>query len=208
MSKNGLDIAQRGDSGSAVSRRMEIRFRSVSEDKKLVTGLVYAPDTLDTYCEAMRAEDIEIMAHRFMRLDLSKAIDVQHDNNPVDAHVVESFIVRHATPEYEVGAWVLSVKVEDDGIWRMIKDGKINGFSFEAMVKAVKAEVTYEVTRDCLGFTEPGEDGHRHVIYVQVGPDGNVVGGATSEVNGHSHAVTKASTTGRADGHIHKFFLG
>ena len=192
----------------AESRRMEIRFRSVAEDKRIVTGLVFEPDVLDTYCEAMRAEDIELMAHRFMKLDLSKVIDVQHDNHPVDAHVIESFIVRHDNADYQIGSWVLSVKVEDESIWKMIKDGKINGFSFEAMIRPQKAEVTYEITRDCLGFTEPAEDGHKHILYVQIGSDGNVIAGSTSEVNGHTHAITKASTTGRSDGHSHRYFLG
>lgn len=186
---------------------MEIRFRAVSEDKRIVTGLVYEPDVLDTYCEVMRAEDIEIMAHRFMRLDLSKVVDVQHDNKPVEAHIIESYIVRNETPEYALGSWVLSVKVEDDGIWKQIRDGKINGFSFEAFVRIKDAEVTYEVVRDCLGLTEPGEDGHHHVLYVQIGPNGNVVGGSTSETNGHTHTITKASVTGRSDGHSHRFFI-
>ena len=192
----------------AESRRMEIRFRSVTEDKRIVTGLVFEPDVLDTYCEAMRAEDIEIMAHRFMKLDLSKVIDIQHDNDPVDARVIESFIVRHHNPDYQIGSWVLSVKVEDESVWKMIKDGKINGFSFEAMIRPQKAEVVYEITRDCLGFTEPAEDGHKHIFYVQIGNDGNVIGGSTSEENGHTHSITKASTTGRSDGHTHRYFLG
>lgn len=208
MSKLGLDIPPSGAEHGAESRRMEIRFRAVSEDKKIVTGLVYEPDVLDTYCEVMRTEDIELMAHRFMKLDLSKVIDIQHDNNAVDAHVIESYIVRHDTPEYALGSWVLSVKVEDEAIWKQIRDGKINGFSFEALVKLVKAEVTYEVVRDHLGMTEPAEDGHRHVLYVQIGTDGNVIGGATSEENGHTHVITKASNTGRSDGHTHRYFLG
>lgn len=187
---------------------MEIRFRSVDTKQQIVEGLVYEPHALDTYCEAMLPEDIEVMAHRFMRLDLSKVVDYQHDNVLVNAHPVESWIVRHDHPHYSVGSWVVSMKVEDAAVWKKIEAGEINAFSFEAMVKAVKAEVTFGVTRDQLGFTEPAEDGHRHAFYVRLGEDGNVVEGRTSEVNGHFHEIKKSSTTARSDGHNHRYFLG
>jgi hypothetical protein len=59
-----------------------VPIKKTDGEKQIVYGEVYAPYILDTYGEFMTPEDIEVMAHRFMQLDLSKVIDTQHDNQP------------------------------------------------------------------------------------------------------------------------------
>lgn len=187
------------------ARQLVVRVKKIDEDHRLVTGVVYAPNELDTYGEFMTADDIVTMAHRFMRLDLSSVIDTNHDEQPNGSYPVESFIARKGDPDFAEGSWVMTVKVDDD-TWPRVKSGDLNGFSFQCMVKPVDVEVEYEVVRDHVGATEEAE-GHTHALFVQLNDDGMVVGGYTSTDAGHSHQIGRASITGETAGHTHRYFL-
>lgn len=177
------------------------------EDRQIIYGEVYAPNRLDTHGEMMLAEDIETMAHRFMRLDLTKAIDTNHNNVPVAAYPIESFIAREGDPDYTPGAWVMGVKIEDPELWADIKAGRYNGFSFEAYVVPVEAEVEVEVVRDHVGKTEANAD-HDHYYFVQLDEDGRVIQGRTSKAaDGHYHEIVRNSVTKVASRHLHRFFV-
>jgi hypothetical protein len=177
------------------------------DDRQIIYGEVYAPNRLDTHGEMMLASDIEIMAHRFMRLDLTKAIDTNHDNVPVAAYPVESFIAREGDPDYTPGAWVMGVKIDDPTVWADIKRGAINGFSFQAMVKPMVVDVEVEVVRDQVGKTEETSD-HEHYFFVQLDSNGRVTGGRTSKAaDGHYHEIVGGSVTKKTDGHSHRFFI-
>jgi hypothetical protein len=177
------------------------------DDRQIIYGEVYAPNRLDTYGEMMVAEDIELMAHRFMRLDLTKSIDVKHDNKPIEAYPVESFIAREGDPDYTAGAWVMGVKVEDAEVWSDIKAGNLNGFSFQAMVTPVQRTVEIEVVRDQVGKTEQNDD-HEHYYFVQLDENGKVVKGRTSKAaDGHWHEIKRGSVTEKTDSHNHRFFV-
>lgn len=188
------------------TRQTLVRIKRIDEDKQIVFGEVYAPYKLDTYGEFMFPEDIETMAHRFMRLDLDAVIDTNHNEQPNGSYPVESFIARDGDTDYTPGAWVLGVKIEDGDIWAKVKRGEINGFSFQSLVRAVDMEVEVTIFRDAVGVTEPAEDGHDHVWFVQFDESGNVMGGWTSTDKGHSHAIKHGTVTEAADGHAHRFF--
>jgi hypothetical protein len=189
-----------------LSVERQVLIKRVDNEKQVVYGEVYAPFVLDTYGEFMLPHDIELMAHRFMRLDLAQTIDTQHDNVPNGSYPIESFIAREGDPDYTPGAWVLGVKVPDAKIWNMVKRGDLNGFSFQSLVKPKDVEVSYEVMRDHVGSTQRSAD-HEHVYFVQLDDMGRVIGGKTDTVNGHSHEIRGASVTETASGHSHRFFL-
>jgi hypothetical protein len=155
----------------------------------------------------MYPDDIEKMAHRFMRLDLSKTIDTSHDNVPNGSYPVETFIAREGDPDYTPGAWVMGVKIEGEDTWQRVLRGELNGFSFQSLVVPKLVEVVYEVVRDHVGETEPAADDHNHTYFVVLDEQGSVVGGYTDNVDGHSHSIRRASVTELAEGHNHRFFL-
>lgn len=110
------------------------QFRKFDLDKRLVYAEVYLPDTEDAHGHSMTRDEIEKMAHGFLKNARTTQIDLNHDNNTdYGCYMVESFIARDGDPDYAPGAWVGVVKVENDKIWKMIKDGEITGFSFEGM---------------------------------------------------------------------------
>jgi predicted ABC-type ATPase len=184
-----------------------VPIKKTDGEKQIVYGEVYAPYILDTYGEFMTPEDIELMAHRFMQLDLSKVIDTQHNNQPNGSFPVESFIAREGDPDYTPGSWVLGVHIPDSELWTAVKSGLLNGFSFQSLVKPTTVDVEIDAFRDFVGETELSED-HRHTFFVELDDIGNVVGGRTSKASdGHYHEIKWASVTDRVSGHSHRFFL-
>lgn len=186
-----------------------VRIQKFDRQTNIIYGVVYAPGELDNQGEVMFSDAIEQMAHRFMELDLSTAIDTFHDGVPNGCRPVESFIARKGDPDYPEGAWVMGVRVTDD-IADKVERGEVNGFSFDAMTKARDVDVVYHVLRDHVGATESlksDEADHRHFYFVQFDDKGRVVRGQTDEVNGHSHLIRRASVTEEAGGHNHRYFL-
>jgi hypothetical protein len=186
-------------------------IRRTNDDERLVYAEVYAPYTLDTYGEFMTPEDIKLMAHRFMQLDLSKVIDTNHDNVPNGSYPVESYIARADDPDFTEGAWVLGVHVPSDLVWASVKSGELNCYSFEAMVRPVEYAVTVATIRDHVGRTksEKGVD-HTHLFFLQIDESGLIRRGITSPgPDGHVHEITGPSYTQRAgdDDHAHRFDL-
>jgi len=109
-------------------------FRKFDMDKRLVYAEVYLPEVEDAHGHSMTAVEIEKMAHGFMKNRRTTSIDLNHDNETdYGCYMAESFIARAGDPDYAPGAWVGVVKVENDEVWRQIKDGEITGFSFEGM---------------------------------------------------------------------------
>lgn len=185
-----------------------VRIKKINQEKQIVYGEVYAPNVLDTYGDFMTAEDIEVMAHRFMKLaNLEDTIDTNHDENPNGSYPVESFIARDDDPDYTPGAWVLGVKIEDESIWGEIKKGNLNGYSFQALVRKLAVVVNIDMSPDVVGETEEA-DGHVHLFWVEFDDEGRVRRGRTSEDDGHSHEIKYGTATEKASGHAHRINLG
>lgn len=184
-------------------------IRRIDADKQIVYAEVYAPNELDTYGEFMFPDDVELLAHRFMELDLANVIDTNHDNVPNGSRPIESFIARAGDPDFAEGAWVMACKVSDEK-WPDVLSGELNGYSFEALVELVECEVTVSIVRDQIGLTDTqkGVD-HEHAYFVQVNEKGRVIRGWTDEgPDGHSHVIRHGSLTlPGGDGHTHRFEL-
>lgn len=117
------------------------RFVKFDHEKHLVYAEVYLPDIEDAHGHCMSAEEIEKMAHGFMKNARTTSIDYNHDNNTdYGCYMVESFIARNSDPDYYPGAWVAAVKVENPELWQKIKDGEITGFSFEGLAYLVETD--------------------------------------------------------------------
>jgi len=196
------------DLETCVSEEHFVRIKKIDDEKQIVFGEVYAPDVLDTYGDFMSADDIEKMAHRFMQLSTLKAsIDTNHDETSNKSYPVESFIARQDDTEYTPGSWVLGVKIEDKDIWKAVKKGELNGYSFQALVRKVAVVVEVNMAPNKTGVTEPAED-HDHMYYVEFDTDGRVIRGRTSVDQDHSHEITKGTATSVAKNHAHRINLG
>jgi len=185
---------------------LEVAFKAVNAEKHIAFGEVYVPNVLDTHGEMMLAEDVELLAHRFLATLKNDQIDLMHNNRVVRAIAVESFIVRADDPLYHEGAWVVAIKIDDPELWDAIKAGKYNGFSIEMLVTKVEAEIELEFQLQVFGITEE-VDGHSHVFFIQVDKEGNIAGGITSKVDDHYHVITRGTATDYNDNHAHRYAL-
>lgn len=118
--------------------KKEIQIAKVSSKKRIVYGVVYAPDNADAHDHFMNSDTIEEMAHRWMMQ--SRMMDEQHDYVKGAGLPVESFIVREGDRDFVdkegnalVGAWVLGTKVTDDRVWKAIQKGQIKAYSISGV---------------------------------------------------------------------------
>lgn len=174
-------------------------------EKRIAYGVVYAPDVPDAHGEWMNAEDIELMAHRFLAEGRVRDIDTEHDLQDNGSVVVESFIAREGDPDFPVGAWVLGVHIPDDEKWEQVKKGEIGGFSMYGLAYADEAELTIELPDDGLLWGHTLEhDGHTHQFVVKFDENGQLLGGETDEVDGHRHTITRGTVTEPAGAFAHR----
>ncbi len=175
--------------------------------QRLVYAEVYAPSRPDTDIEFMRVDEIQKMAHQFMRDMKLDAVDHQHDGSDVDGCcVVESFIARKGDTDFIEGAWVVGMHVNNDDMWEKIEKGEVNGFSMEALVTKHPQEVTVEVPPVLGGVTHKSDDGHQHTFHVAYDPEtGKFLGGKTDFVDNHFHTIKRGTVTETENGHAHRF---
>lgn len=185
----------------------DYKMKVASDEKRLVYAEVYAPDIPDSNGDYMTAEEIEKMAHGFMRNMRLRELDTEHDGVSVqDCCVIESFIARKGDPTFIEGAWVAGVHVLNDEMWKKIKSGEINGFSMEAMVRTKKMMIEIDVPPVVHGFTTTAEDGHSHEFFVSYNDRGEFIGGRTAAApDGHFHLIRLGTVTEEAKDHTHRF---
>lgn len=103
-------------------------------DRRLVTGPVLIPDTVDAQGHTVSAEEIERAAHNFL-INYNEATQIayMHKDFKRPLALVESWI---APIDLELngrsvvkGTWIVTVKVLDDDTWAAVKKGEIQGFS-------------------------------------------------------------------------------
>ena len=110
---------------------LRVDFKKSDIEQGIVYGIVYAPDEVDTQGEFASADEIRSAAYNFMkRSDLRYCIDVNHNFNIADAYICESWIVKSKDEFFnEEGAWAVGIKIEDEELREMIKNGTITGLS-------------------------------------------------------------------------------
>jgi len=127
-------ICKAGEEQSDYSLKKLARIAKVDEEKHLVYGVVYAPDDVDAHGDFATADTIEKAAHKFLaKSNTSAAVDTQHNLEPVDGvTIVESAIIKggHSILADEPdGTWFIVTKIENDEIWKSVKDGTYTGYS-------------------------------------------------------------------------------
>lgn len=184
-----------------------------SDEKRLVYGEVYAPLRVDTDTDTMTAEEIQKMAHNFLRNRRTDKVDVSHNFKESGCLIVESFIARKNDPDgFIEGAWVLGAHIIPDDLWEAVKKGDLNGFSFAGKPGGrVEAQVVVTQTRKILGTTEKNADEvlppHDHEVNLTFDSNGRIIPTATAQAMGHVHAVRKATATEEEIGHSHRLIL-
>jgi hypothetical protein len=131
------------------SIRNEMSFSVFSLEEKMVVGPAMIPDKMiirrneitgEVYYVYFTEQTIKKLQQKFMLEKLLDKTNVEHGRKFLNGvSVVESWIVDD--PQYDKqqvfgmnypkGTWMVSIKIEDDSIWKKVKDGKLNGFSVQ-----------------------------------------------------------------------------
>jgi hypothetical protein len=184
--------------------------KATKEEDQVVYGEVYVPDRVDTDNEAMTADNVEKAAWEFLSTGKTSKIDIQHDLAESGCQVVESFIAREDWEPWVEGAWVMGVKCTDD-IWKSVKSGDLNGFSFYGASKKVPAKVLVEVAKQIAGITEGNTEeilpSHIHAFVLNLDNKGGIVSGKTDVVMEHFHAIKHGTATEGELDHSHRLIL-
>lgn len=180
-------------------------IKKFDDEQQLVFGEVYAPGFPDSQGDFMSAETIQTMAHEFLRKGLVHSIDTNHNRELSGSYIVESFIARPDDTTFIPGSWVIGVKITDPALWALIKSGELNGFSLDGIANRVESSIELDIPLTLNGETSEAE-GHAHTFVVRFSPDGEFLGGETSQgPDGHVHRISHGTTTEVANGHSHRF---
>ena len=133
----------------------EYKFESIDDEQHIVTGPAMIPDVpifrrddlgREFYVRFSK-DTIKSIAERFMKNEYLHCINLQHKYEADACYVTESYVVnkeRGLCPiefkDINDGAWMVTVKVDNEELWNEIKEsGHINGFSVEVVTQAFSA---------------------------------------------------------------------
>lgn len=126
-------------------------FQIKDEEKRIVSGyfmkadlpIIRLNDKNEKYYVVFRRETIEKIVNKFFKNGYNANVNLMHDNNlqAKGVYVIESLIIdskrgTKAPDGFEDapdGSWFGSMRVENDEVWQMVKDGTFKGFSVEGM---------------------------------------------------------------------------
>ncbi len=108
------------------------------EDERIVCGIVYQPDEVDAQGDEASEEEIRKAAYDFM--ENCRTFKLLHKGKSIDVAILESYIAPQeltiADQAIKKGSWVVTVRVNDLKIWKLIKNGDLTGFSMAGTATA------------------------------------------------------------------------
>jgi hypothetical protein len=123
-----------------------LAFQEYNEEKRMVTAPVMLAETkipryspqLGKYFVKFTKETIEKMMKKYFKENKIHKVNVNHDSKQQKdkIYMMESYIVGDRTtsnvfPDLPEGSWVATFYVDNDEVWKEIKEGTYNGFSLE-----------------------------------------------------------------------------
>lgn len=135
------------------------QFQIQSNDKRIVRGVLILADTpiyrnnsrFGEHYVVFTKEDVEALSQKYFKNKHNFSFNMEHDSDKLinSAYVYESYIVdreMNVEPpktfsDVPDGSWLVSVKVEDEKEWKMLKESEFKGFSIEGIFAHVLHEV-------------------------------------------------------------------
>ena len=133
----------------ALGKEKPLRVFLEDNEKRIVMGAVLVPDKPiyrnqdgEEFYITFSADTIEKLAHDFLRMGRNYNFSYQHEKDVDGVSVIESWIVSDTemdkSSRYGMrlpkGTWVMAAKIDNENLWRSIKNGDAKGFSIEAIV--------------------------------------------------------------------------
>jgi hypothetical protein len=121
-------------------------FAMQNQEKRLLMGAalvpdkpIYRTDGEEEYYVYFSKDTIRKAMELFFKNGYQSNATIEHEYGVEGTTVVESWIIeddkldksRAYGLELPVGTWMVSMKIENESIWRRVKDGEFKGFSIE-----------------------------------------------------------------------------
>ena len=156
-------------------KKHEIQLKTINEEKRILMGAALVPKkqiyrrnekTNEEYYIYFSKETIRKASQLFLKKSNQSNATLEHAKKIDGMTVVESWIVedtkkdKSALYEFNVpeGTWMIAMKVDNDDVWKKVKDGEIKGFSIEGYfaekVEASKQEFKSVVIDDELAIID------------------------------------------------------
>lgn len=110
----------------------QFTIAKIDDEKRMVYGIVYSPGEVDSQDDMATADEIEKAAHSFMKNKRIDKVDSDHDYDPDEGYVAESWLTKANDalfPDDPEGSWAVGIKIEDDETWKLVKSGDYSGLS-------------------------------------------------------------------------------
>jgi hypothetical protein len=134
------------DDEKDVIKNIYVPLLKINNEERLVTGVVLQPEVADAQGDIMDAVVIRKAAHKFlMKYNKVTELGLQHKyfgntgfelceswTTPQDV-VINGTVVK-------MGSWIMTVYVENNKAWALVKNGKLTGFSVGGRAKAKKID--------------------------------------------------------------------
>ena len=149
------------------SKESKQKFKTTSEEKRIVCGAAMIPNEKiirvdgagEEYFVFFSEDTIRLCNEMYFKSGANIGANLEHET-PVDGvTVVESWLISDVNidkavalgfKDLPVGTWMVSYKVDNDEVWKQVKEGKVLGFSVEGLFGQKKVEMTKEFTEEDL----------------------------------------------------------
>jgi hypothetical protein len=136
----------------------EIELKEVDAEKRILMGAALIPDKQifrrnekEEYYIFFSKDTVRQASELFLMNSNQNNATYEHDQKLKGLSVVESWIIEDSKTDKSrlynfnlpVGTWMISMKVNNDDVWKDVKDGKVKGFSIEGYF-ADKLEMSLE----------------------------------------------------------------
>ena len=126
----------------------KVEMKTIDEDKRLVVGLALVPNKLIyrrnrgfEYNITFSEQTVRKASEKYLKSLKLHNTTVAHETEVDGVFLTESWIVEDPNNDktniYGLdapkGAWAVSMRIENDGLWNRIKKGDYLGFSIEGM---------------------------------------------------------------------------
>jgi len=175
LDENGVDAISVVESpaieSNFVALSSEVKLAEVDKEKKILMGAVLIPnkpiyrrgeDGNDDYYIYFSKDTIRKASEVFFKKGNQSESTLEHNSKLEGMTIVESWIVEDKDKDKSalygldapVGTWVASVKVDNDEVYQLAKQGKIKGFSIEGFFADKSVEQSKEVKFSMQDYEE------------------------------------------------------
>jgi hypothetical protein len=148
----------------------EVLFAEVSDEKRLVAGPMLVPNKKilrltedgEKYYVYFSEKTIEDVARKFMKNGFGAEVTLEHGDKTDGVYLTELWLVEQPTKDKSnlygftlpKGTLFAVYKVENDAVWKKVKDGTFNGFSIEGLFEHRKSDVKLSLEKHINDLTE------------------------------------------------------